>query len=63
MNKKRVLGLMMAFTMTATSGVYAAEFKDVKDSRGSGRAIICAEYQIYRTFAYTPGIGNEGGMC
>ena len=21
------------------------------------------EYQIYRTFAYTPGIGNEGGMC
>ena len=34
-----------------------------QDSRRSGRAIICAEYQIYRTFAYTPGIGNEGGMC
>ena len=34
-----------------------------QDYRRSGRAIICAEYQIYRTFAYTPGIGNEGGMC
>ena len=39
MNKKRVLGLMMAFTMTATSGVYAAEFKDVKDSSWAAASI------------------------
>ena len=39
MNKKRVLGLMMAFMMTATSGVYAAEFKDVKDSSWASESI------------------------
>ena len=39
MNKKRVLGLMMAFMMTATSGVYAAEFKDVKDSSWAAASI------------------------
>ena len=30
---------MMAFTMTATSGVYAAEFKDVKDSSWAAASI------------------------
>ena len=39
MNKKRVLGLMMAFMMTATSGAYAAEFKDVKDSSWAAASI------------------------
>ena len=39
MNKKRVLGLMIAFMMTATSGAYAAEFKDVKDSSWAAASI------------------------
>ena len=34
-----------------------------KHDRASARAFFCAVYQIYRTFAYTPGIGNEDGMC
>ena len=34
-----------------------------RDSRALSYRISMVEYQIYRTFAYTPGIGNEGGMC
>ena len=34
-----------------------------QDSRALSYRISMVEYQIYRTFAYTPGIGNEGGMC
>ena len=34
-----------------------------QDSRGMDRVIIWHVYQIYRTFAYTPRIGNETGMC
>ncbi len=39
MNKKRVLGLMMAFMMTATSGAYAEGFRDVKDSSWAAASI------------------------
>ena len=34
-----------------------------QDSRRLSYKISMVEYQIYRTFTYTPGIGNEGGMC
>ena len=39
MNRKRVLGLAVAFVMTATSGAYAAGFKDVKDSNWASESI------------------------